>query len=281
MIFTDRFVYIHQPKTGGTFVTTMLYRVHQVKRTESLWRRTFRLLGRGRLTGPERGRRYEGRYGLFHDAGNKHGKCFEIPEAHRGKLILSTIRNPFDRYVSEYEFGWWKKPEYLEYYRRVPGFEERYGHFPELSFEEFVHLRNSSYCKSRVDGAGVEPLFGMQTEQFVQFYFDDPDTIRPRMDDHYFASGRYEEDMFPVRFLRTDRLNEDLYEFLVEMGYHPEDLECILESGIILPGGRVRREQRPWSRYYTPELARWVREKERILFELFPEFDVAPEVFAP
>jgi len=26
MIFTDRFVFIHPPKTGGTFIVTALYR---------------------------------------------------------------------------------------------------------------------------------------------------------------------------------------------------------------------------------------------------------------
>ena len=29
MISTDKFTFIHQPKTGGTFVSTALFRVHE------------------------------------------------------------------------------------------------------------------------------------------------------------------------------------------------------------------------------------------------------------
>jgi hypothetical protein len=35
MIFTDRFVYVHEPKTGGTFVTSMLFRLYELRWTQS------------------------------------------------------------------------------------------------------------------------------------------------------------------------------------------------------------------------------------------------------
>ena len=38
-----------------------------------------------------------------------------------------------------------------------------------------------------------------------------------------------------------------------------------------LEGGRT--EEQAWPRYYTPELKRLVRERERLLFAMFPEFD--------
>jgi hypothetical protein len=31
MLFTDNFVYIHQPKTDGTFVTTVVLRLHEFR----------------------------------------------------------------------------------------------------------------------------------------------------------------------------------------------------------------------------------------------------------
>ena len=38
MIFTDRFVYVHEPKTGGTFVTSMLFRLYGLRWTR--WTRS-------------------------------------------------------------------------------------------------------------------------------------------------------------------------------------------------------------------------------------------------
>jgi hypothetical protein len=59
------------------------------------------------------------------------------------------------------------------------------------------------------------------------------------------------------------------------MNYDEEDIRFILDLGRILPKGRGRSvEQQKWESYYTPELKRRVREKERFIFELFPEFDV-------
>ncbi|MGB6012319.1 MAG: sulfotransferase family 2 domain-containing protein, partial [Desulfobacterales bacterium] len=91
-IITDDFVYIHYPKTGGTFVTHVLKRLYQYKKKYKLLT-TFL---------PKRiQRRFHG----FIQTDKKHGTCDEIPELHRNKPILATIRNPYDRYVSHYEFG--------------------------------------------------------------------------------------------------------------------------------------------------------------------------------
>ncbi len=111
MILTQRFVFIHQPKTGGTFVTRVLYR----------------LLGDPLdPTDPS---------APIAEI-NKHGTCREIPASHRGIPILAAVRNPFERYVSQYEFAWWKRdlPPWVD----VDTVRARYPHFPNLSFEEFI-----------------------------------------------------------------------------------------------------------------------------------------------
>ena len=114
MIFTDRFVYVHEPKTGGTFVTSALFRLYGLK-----WTRWTHL--RDAVFREARAR--HPKYGaLVHD-GNKHGLCRSIPAAHKAKPVLATVRNPFDLYVSQYEFGWWKRAEFLPFYRAVRGFE--------------------------------------------------------------------------------------------------------------------------------------------------------------
>jgi hypothetical protein len=80
--------------------------------------------------------------------------------------------------------------------------------------------------------------------------------------------------MFNIHFIKTSSLNEELYHFLLDMGYTSEDLKFILELGKILPEGKGRSKEQVWEQYYTPELKQMVRKKERLIFTMFPEFDV-------
>jgi hypothetical protein len=100
MIITDKFVYIHMPKTGGTFVSTLLEKIHTARgdgivrrradekpkfSLSSLWssKPTFLILANQQDNGDW----------------NQHGTTAQIPAEHRHKPVLTTIRNPYDRYV--------------------------------------------------------------------------------------------------------------------------------------------------------------------------------------
>ncbi len=83
MLICDRFVYIHMPKTGGTFVRHALTK----------------LLAKCDIA-------------FFDDQDNKHAGVERIPDRYRHLPVLATIRNPFDHLVSLYEFGWWKRKEW-------------------------------------------------------------------------------------------------------------------------------------------------------------------------
>jgi hypothetical protein len=252
MIITDRFVYIHQPKTGGTFVTEVLSRLYQLKNTDAR----------------------ENRYGGL-TRRRKHHPCRKIREADRGKQVLATFRNPYDWYVSQYEFGWWKKEQYLNKYRDRPGFDQRFPTFPDIEFADYVELVNGASVPAAADA--VESL-GALTIEFIRFYFKDPAGVFSRIDEEYFASGRYRSDMFDVHFIHTDCLNRELHDFLLGAGYAAEDISFILGLGKIRPEtpaeGQARADHQRWEDYYTPELKRVVRRRERHLFTVFPEFDV-------
>ena len=262
MIFTDRFVYVHEPKTGGTFVTSALFRLYGLK-----WTRWTHL--RNALFREARAR--HPKYGALVHNSNKHGFCRSIPAAHRAKPVLATLRNPFDLYVSQYEFGWWRRKEFLPFYRAVPGFEKTYAGFPELTFAEYVRLANAAFS-TYADGKGERR--GLLTEQFLKYYFCDPAAAFASLaDETYVASGRFRADMFDLHFVRTDQLNRGLYDFLVGVGYEDEDVRFVVEMEKVLPRGKGRAAGQKWERYYTPELKQEVRERERFLFTLFPEFD--------
>jgi hypothetical protein len=247
MIITDDFVYIHQPKTGGTFVTHVLERL------------------------------YEGRNFLNT---HKHGTCSDIPAEHLGKPILTTMRNPYDRYVSQYHFGWWRR--YPDAYCGVEEMRAHYPTYPEVTFPEFVRMANSLFLNRhqrqetgfRNERFPEERKPGWHTEQFVRFYCREPRAVFQALDEESLASGRYRETFFPLHITRSERLNQELYDFLLGLGLPRERLAFILDAQKVFPEGGGREDEDRWQDYYTPELKQFVRTRERMLFQLFPDYDV-------
>ena len=255
MILTDKFVYIHQPKTGGTFVTHVLSLLF--KKKNNILNRFSNKFSR---ISPK-----------YIDT-NKHGTCCEIPESHLGKPIVASIRSPYDRYVSQYEFGWWKK--YPPSYCNVNEIYKSYPHFPDISFSEFIHLTNSLFLKLENSNFSREESLGRHTEQFVRYFFKKPNKIFQSIDADYLSYGNYRKDMFNVNFIQVDRLNAELYEFLLKLGYSKRKLKFILELNKIFPHEGGRNKGQKWQKYFSPELKTIVRKKERLIFKIFPEYDI-------
>jgi hypothetical protein len=280
VIFTDKFVYVDMPKTGGTFVRHVLGTIYRdepphtripaprspafsapspergpsgssqtaiATKTGSVRQRPANLEEQPQ-PGPVE-TRFNGRYGeaVFWEGG-KHGVCWQIPSWER--------RKPLAR------------------------FDEVASRFPNISFAEYVDLANHAFSQHPplpVGGAEAAPPprddLGMYTLDFLNFYFRKPEEVYPILSDEYVSSGRYKENLFPLlRFIRTHRLNEELHQFVVEMGYRHEDVEFILGLGKIRPEEEHKMSPVQGT-YFTAELKRIVREKERLIFALFPEFD--------
>ncbi|MGD2111372.1 MAG: sulfotransferase family 2 domain-containing protein [Phycisphaerae bacterium] len=255
MIIADRFVFIHLPKTGGTFVTDVLHRLYKCTPDARLWRRLLKPWARSPLLNIK-----------------KHGTCNEIPARHRTKPIIACVRNPYDRYVSQFEFGWWKTDRFPDIDRER--IRRRFSHFPDLSFEEFIEAADMMFGQLKDTGPDREQRLGYHTEQFVRYFFREPQRVFGLIDEDYLQMRRYKQDMYPVRFMRTDRLNQDLHDCLESLGYDLAQLEFIYQAKKVFPPRGGRSDDQTWEGYYTPELKRVVRRRERLLFALFPEFDV-------
>ena len=80
--------------------------------------------------------------------------------------------------------------------------------------------------------------------------------------------------MYPVEFIFTHKLNQQLYESLVRMDYPRNKIEFILKKEKVLPQGKGRSAKQDWRQYYTNDLFDLVRKKDGFLFSIFPEFDV-------
>lgn len=277
MLLTDKFTFIHMPKTGGTFVTAALERLHRIPRTP-LGRRFFQvasLLGvKPALTR---------RYGKLLYADPKHGTCHDIPQPHARKPILSCVRGPYEWYVSQFEFGWWKHssdfpvddqptPAGWAIEKALPSFISDHPEFPQVSFDAFMKLCAAAAREFNED-SGTN--FGLYTHSFLRFFYKDPEDVlrdlHGRRTAADFTAGR-----FDVHFLRTERLNADLRVALAGLGYRDEDLAFIEAMGKVLPMGIGRRDDQHWQSYYTPELAASVRAADDPLFRMFPVYDVKP-----
>ena len=256
VIATDRFVYVHQPKTGGTFVTAVLFRLADVLGTRELKVRTPRT--------------------AFVRAKLKHGTCRDVPRALRDRPVWTTVRNPFDQYVSEYAFGWWRRGDYPRHFRRrVRQFGERYPDYPDLEFEGFLRLYHEAFGRTaRSRRFTSDDGVGWLTEQFVQYYARRPRRLlrrlRPDADPAVLRDA-----LFPVRFLQTERLNDDLHRALLDAGLDAGRVAFVREHDRVLPEHAAARDRRrDWRTYYTPELRAHVRRNDALLFRLFPEYDV-------
>ena len=260
MLITDDFIYIHMPKTGGTFVTDVITRLHESAVAENVI---------VRLVSGIRGRK---RLLSLIDI-QKHGTCSEIPREYRGRTILATIRNPYDRYVSIYEFGLWRSiPDFFgspEIARQV------YPHFPNLSFAEFVHLAMMPNWRIKNTNFAPEESLGRQTRDFVRYFFHNPGYTFSAIDQPSIQTQQYKEYLFDnIHFIHTNNLNRELADFLISIGYAPSDLAFILQKDKVFPPRGGRTEKQPWQAYYTPELKQEVRTRDRLVFDMFAEFDV-------
>lgn len=155
--------------------------------------------------------------------------------------------------------------------RVLPLAKEFYPEFPEISFEQFLEL-----CREASKHFQYEPQLEVRlyTKSCIAFYFKDPGSALKSVDRRYITSGKYQSDMFDLRFIHTENLATELQEFLRAMGYADADTSFISGLGRILPDGRGRKPDQHWKNYYTPDTKDLVRRNDWAVFEMFPEFDV-------
>jgi len=253
MLITDRFIFLHFPKTGGTFVSKVLEEYlyahcHLYKKviTNSLIAKTSEIYG-------------------------QHGGCNDIPKGwEMNRVLLSTIRNPYDLYVSQYEFKYWKRQPKVDADKLRKDFPD----FPNITFKQFLELKNTLFRAQILGDTKLKVDIGVNTLQFIRFFFKNPCKTIEKIDVDYIECGEYLNDLHAVTFLRTECLNNDLHNFLLKQNYPEETLEPILFTPKINPIEGGRSEEKKWETYYTDELKDYVRNKEWLLFKLFKDYDI-------
>ncbi len=264
MILTDNFVMIAYPKTGSSFARTIIKRLHDNKSFKLT-----SLLKTGKIPYLKEFLTHQNDIpGLYQEETlSQHGRVEQIPDEHKHKPVVSILRNPFTRYISLYEYGWYKSYPAIDKEKLLKLFPA----FPELSFEDF--LRYSDYTTSyRIPGITLKAEMGCLTVQFFQFFLKNPTEVIPVIDDDYIFSGKYIEQMPEIEFLRTDQLNEDLYAYLLKKGYPARFLEFIKNSAKVRPENTARSTDEKRKTFYTETLINKVQHKERLLLKICEDF---------
>ena len=245
MFVTEDFIYIHVPKTGGTFVTTVL---------KELYTKTNR----------------------FHYDTHGHDKYCSIADCKKQKeVLLTSIRNPFDYYVSHYKMGWWR--ENSNQFCYIPDVLKKYPDFPELNFHQFVKFYNEFsyvdldmndvkddtmgfYTKSLLDQLSYMPFGKIKQHPDYNAYFAS----------HFLYRNLYSYDLL-FDHIKCEDLNYELHRFLCNY-FKKEDIDFILEREKIYPlNNKTREDNDDYKKYYEgdEELLEYVKEKERMVFEYF------------
>ena len=226
MIVTDKFVFLHLPRTGGTFVSEIISKF----------------------------------FPSAHEIGHHLPREF-LPKEYSDLPIFSTIRNPWEFYVSLYHYAWrrdaasilvsWMsengKLGLIDSVRNLLNLgvdDERLNALIEMLPEHIdysrTHIPNVTKDEMRrVCGTGV----GYYTFRFNQLF------VNPN-------------DMY---FCRVETLNQDLVAFFERIGAATDELR----DYIICSDKKNISEHLHYTTYYTPELADLVSIRERTLIDRF------------
>jgi hypothetical protein len=265
MLITSDFVILNVPKSGSSFVRQVIKEIYRRRRATAANQRR-RLVEHLR---PKRSQRETEKLFLKelmlpnirvpNRPPDQHGTYLQIPPGFRALPVAAVLRNPYDKLVSDYEFGWWKRhlPVSRDRIREVaPG-------FPNLTFEGFLKMSELT-AEAKLRGPNANAL-GNLTIEFIQFFFKDPAHTLVRFSDAYVDQRLFETEMAPITFLRQDRLNEDLAKFLSQFGFDEGEIGfCLTHPKVNETVQRASNRAELWTEWARCH----VNERERLLLKM-------------
>ena len=264
MILTNDFVFIHFPKNGGSFVTECLNHIYDGRQDKH---------GDKKLSDyfyyfidPEK-TNYSTKYmsKALEYTGERirtqHQGCDEIPEKHRSKPVVSVMRNPFDRYVSLYKFGWWKRNPLLGKDELMNAFPN----FPDLSFSQYLDLVLNHRLEITKKKNNISLDIGVYSLHYIKLFCKDYlNVLSSAGDIDELGDGQFYE----ATFLYQENLREDLFNYLKELGWPEGKLEIIFEHKKV----NTSRADSSYKQYYSQEDIDLIKQKEALIFRLFPHY---------
>ncbi|MDG5492248.1 sulfotransferase family 2 domain-containing protein [Psychroserpens sp. SPM9] len=223
MIITKDFVVLNLPKTGSTFTRNVLKTLYKVDKRSIFEKALYKF----HIVTPKFQELILPNIKMPNRRPDQHGTYSQIPQQYLNRVIVSTIRDPYSRFLSTYKFKAWANPNQLEVPKSI--LDVHFPSFPDLNMDDYVDL-NKHAEKIRIntiDEALNNLDIGTQTIQFVQMFFKDPKVALSKLNDDYINSGAFKADMGEMKFLRQEHLNDDLIQFLLNHGFDKSDIDFI------------------------------------------------------
>ena len=264
MIITDDFVMINFPKTGSTFARKMIQDIHCYNKYNFIEKFFYKIKFVKKpffqiLETPNI-RNSSNKYKFM----DEHGIYKQVPEIHKHKRLMTIKRDVFSRYISMYEFKDWQRAPWLN----EKELKVKFDNYPDISFHDFVTLIIENNQIERLPDINKKLLIGPTTAQFILFYFKEPFKILNTIDEAYIQSDNYKNDMINITFLDQGKLNQELYDFLLSVGYKKNKIKFILEAQKInnsTPKGKTIND------YFTKDLYDYISYHERFLLKIMED----------
>lgn len=277
MILTDDFVILNHPKTGSTFIRQVIREIERdrgnlPRRYESTsWKwHVVRLLSACRLRKINYLELHHPRLFSKTKHVDQHGGASHVPFEYRSVPHAVAVRNPYDWYVSAYEFGWWKENPQVE----EAELNKKLPNFPDLSFKEYLEYKkiqvNEIIFRNDIS---IKIDVGYQTFEYVRTLFKNPKYVLENLCREFVLSKAYKEYLPNIELLRKESLNKDLHRFVIKNRYSEGEAEGIIERDKIYPKGKGRGKN-DWENYYDVELKKEVYENNEILFLILKDLGV-------
>lgn len=264
MLITNDFIMLNIPKTASTFARKVIKQVYRGEE-ESKLVKGFRKLGIE--LSPVKELLLPDIRMSYWDRVDQHGIVDQIPEKYLNseRQIMSIIRNPFSAWVSRYTFESWKRtpnPDWKEIK------ENHFPNYPDLSFDEYIRYTEFNK-KYSLEGITLKKgvVLGGLSIQFIQMFCKNHKEALRNIDYDFMDNGFYEEFFPKVTYLKTENINQELYDYLSSLGIDKAKLAFILEEKKV----RVS-STKPWKDFITEESKQRIIDQEWVLFKLFPDY---------
>jgi len=198
---------------------------------------------------------------------DQHGIYIQIPEKHKNKKIVTVVRNIYDRLISSYEFGSFKRNP------RLPNnlIEKYLPNYPNLTIDEYIDYlilvsENSFEGKPEKIKAGIFSL------QFIHFFFKEPDRVIQKLNENYLNSDfLFKKDIAPVIFLKQESLNLDLSQFLLNTGFSENEINYVLNHK---PVNETEGKANDRNVLLTDKVVDYINEYECFYINVLKSYDI-------
>ncbi|WP_179004926.1 hypothetical protein [Winogradskyella forsetii] len=265
MIITKDFVFIHMPKTGGTFVHGIFKKIiAKYKKNNALHWYANRLALKMNLAIPIYQKIDTIKY--YEHPNNpvvgQHAGVSFIPTKYRMLPVISVKRDPVKKFISAYYYRWWERFPTLS----ITELELLFPHYPDITIEEYFKLAYDIEMKKFFESDFREDI-GVLSWQFIRMYSTDPLYVYNNITQQNYSE--FVKTYFVnVQFFEMNTLNSDFEAYIKTTSFSEYSDFFETSERIYPPGSNIKKR----SEKISNELSETLMSREWLLYNFFPEY---------